>query len=254
MNFDIKYKDVLDYALAMQDINDIALPIATQYTLNDVVEDVKRNTLDITTNKMFDIKRKTFFRANSGFKKHNAKEFGYNINKLSAEVGITKSTKPHDKATEQVGNQQTAKNIDRSINPLGTKPLTKSVINLLEQKPLIYDSSINYRATTKRTVYLSRIFQANSENRGLIMSNGKRGTLYQIKSIKERNPTKRNPNQYKITKKPIASYIKDGQVKLKKKNSFLLDAMEMSANNVQKFFIKNAQIQFQRAAKRRGLK
>ena len=86
------------------------------------------------------------------------------------------------------------------------------------------------------------------------MSNGRRGTLYQIKSITERRPTKSNKNQFKINRKAIASFIKDGEVKLTKKRPFLNAAMEMSANNVQSFFIKNAQIQFQRAAKRRGLK
>lgn len=262
--FDIQFDNVIDYVLALQDINDVALPFAAQSALNDVVFNAKRQSLNKVTNQMFNINKKTFFRANSDIKKNKAKDFGYNLNKISSEFGIVKSKNKFDKATEQVGNQQTAKKIDRSINPLGKvsksgtltkKPLSAADVDILKEKPLIYDSSINYRNVRGNRVWLSRAFQAMREKRGFIASNGKKGTLYKINSIKKRKPTKRNAHQFKISKTPLASYVKNGAVKLKTKHPFLKSSVDLSAKNMlESAFAKSANYQFKLAMKRRGIK
>lgn len=245
--FYIQTKELTDLTLKLQQINDVALAFAVQNTLNRVARDVKVNSLQQTTNRLFTIRKRTFFKANSGFKTYKAKQFGYNINRLKSEVGIIKSRKPNEKATEQVGHQQTAKKIKRSINPLGDKTQTKSNINILSKKPEVYDS----QKDTGEFVYLRKIQTAKRRNSGIIFSKGGRGALHKVNKITKRRPTKRNPNKFIIKTTPIASYIKHGQVKLRKERPFLNDAVKLSTNKLmEQIFIEEANKQIERAMRR----
>lgn len=240
--FDIKAEGMVDLALLLQQINDVALPFAMQNTLNDIARDVKTKALTKSANAHFSVRRPTFFRANSGYKSYKAKDFGYNINRLRAEVGMTEAKKAYDKATEQIGSQETASPIKRSINPLGEKPLTSVDIDILSKKPEIYDSSIN----TGEHAYFRAVQRAQSRGSGVIFARGGRGTLRKVNSIKKRKPTKADPRKYIIKTTPIASYLKGGFVKLSTRRPFLTGAVAMSMGNVQSIFEKNARKQFER--------
>ena len=250
--FNIKADNIIDYTLALQKINAVSLPIAVQNTLNAVTRDVKKRTLNKSTNRHFDIKRKSFFKANSGFKTFGAKQKGYNINRLESFVGITKGKKANEKATTQVGHQQTAKRIKRSVNPLGDKPQSKANIEILSKKPVIYDSTQSYPEGNS-IAYLRRAQKAKRSNTGFLIKgkNGK-GAVNKVVSVRTRKPTKRDPRKMIVNVKPIASYIPDGYVKLKTPRPFLNDAVKMSAHDImEKTFIKEAEKQFELAIKRR---
>ena len=244
-DFFIKTDDLVNLTLALQNINDVALPFAVQNTLNRVARDVKINTLTDTTSKHFKLKKKAFFKANSGFKSHKAKEVNYNINRLKAEVGIIEARKPFDKATEQVGHQETAKPIDRSINPLGSKPKSKGIIDILSKKPEIYEAGNSDK-------FIQTIGRAKRRGSGVIFKKGNRGTLRKINTFKRRKPTKRNPFRYLIKTTPVASYIKGGEVKLTKRRPFLTEAVEKSMNSkLEKIFKEQAEDQVKRALQRK---
>lgn len=252
MSFSIKSDQLIDLTLSLQRINDIALPFAVQGALNAAARDVKKRTLAIVTNKMFDVKKRTFFKANSAFKSFKARDVGYNINRLKAEVGITKGTRPKEKATEQVGSQQTAKNIKRSVNPLGTKPITKSIIDILSKKPIIYDYT--KEGGFKPEKFFRAMGRAKQKGAPFLRMNSSkgRGTLHKVKSMRRFKAGKRK-GRIKYVLQPIASYIRGGEVKLKKRKPFLNKASEKSMNDVlEKAFIKEAKIQSERAMKRRG--
>jgi hypothetical protein len=245
---DIKSDELIDYTLKLQKINDVALPIAAQNTLNSVVVGVKFKYLDETTNKMFTIRKRTFFKANSRFTKHKAKEFGYNINRLNAQVGIIKSKKANEKATEQVGNQQTATNIKRSINPLSKKPVRKNVIDVLNKKPEIYSYSDEGGFNPKS--YYKKAGRAKKRNAPFIVANRGRG---RVNMIKKMNRFKSGKRKGRINMKMLAigSYIKDGEVKLTKRKPFLNRAAEIAMNNMlEKEFMKEADRQFKRVMKK----
>jgi hypothetical protein len=244
--FDIKAEGVIDLALLLQRINDVALPFAMQNTLNEVARDTKMRNLAKSVNAEFRMRKSSFFRANSGYKAYKAKDFGYNINRLKSEVGIVGAKKAYDKATSQVGNQETATPIKRSINPLGEKPQTSSNIDILSKKPEIYDSS---KANNEPFAYLRAIQRAKSRKAGVIFAKYGRGTLRRVDRIERRKPTKANPYKYRIKTTPIASYIKDGFVSLVKERPFLTNAVNLSLQNVQAIFEKNAQKQFERLRK-----
>lgn len=244
----IKSDDLIDYTLKLQKINDVALPIAAQNTLNSVVVGVKFKYLNETTNKMFNIKKRTFFKANSRFTKNKAKQFGYNINRLNAQVGIVKSRKPNEKATEQVGNQQTATNIKRSINPLSKKPVRKNVIDVLNKKPEIY--SFSDEGGFNAANYYRKAGRAKKRNAPFIVANRGRGRVNMIKGMTRFKAGKRK-GRLNLKMLAIASYIKDGEVKLTKKKPFLNKATEIAMNNMlEKEFIKEANKQFKRVMKK----
>lgn len=246
MNFYIKTEEITDLALRLQKINDVALPFAVQNTLNEIAGTVKINTLQKSAAKEFDVQRPTFFKANSGYKAYKAKDFNYNLNKIKSQVGMTAANKAHDKATEQIGSQETATPIKRSINPLGSKPQTKSVIDILSKKPEIYDSSSGSNPVT----FLRTLQRAKSRGSGVIFAKGNRGALRQIKRFDRRKPTKGNPRKYTIETKPIASYIKSGYVKLNVKRPFLTNAIVTALMDVQTVFEEKAKYQIERAMKK----
>lgn len=249
-DFSITSNELIDFTLSLQKINDVALPFAVQEALNETVKDVKKRTLAETTNSMFDVKRKGFFKANSGFQSFNAKQFGYNINKMHADVGITKNQKPNETATEQVGNQQTATPIKRSINPLGNKPKSTDTINILSKKPEFYDSSQNY-SEGNGLHFLRTVQKAKRRGAGIVIHNGRKGVLNKIGPIRQRKPTKADPRKYTSKLTPIASYLKDGSVKLTKHAPFLNNAAEQSVKQVMnENFIKAAERQIERAMKK----
>ena len=251
MSFNIKADSIIDFTLGLQRINDIALSVAVQNTLNSVVRDTKKRTLNISTNKEFDVKKKSFFKANSGFKTYNAKQHGYKINNLVAYVGVTKGKNSKETATEQVGNQQTAKRIKRSVNPLGEKPKSKSVIDVLSKKPVVYDSSKSYPEGNS-IAYIRKSQKALRNKRGLLVTNGNMGALNKVRSIKKLKKPNKDGRKMLINLKPIASYIKSGHVKLKTRRPFLNNAVIQSSKELmEQVFVKEAEKQFEKALKRR---
>jgi len=244
MSFSIKSEGLIEYTLALQKINDISLPIAVQEALNEVAKDVKKRTLMKSANQEFDIDKKTFFTANSGYKPYKAKQFNYNINKMHADVGMLKGTKANEKATEQIGNQQTATPIQRGVNPLGNKPQTKAVIDVLSKKPEIMTWNESDR---EKTVYNYIRGAVRAKQRGaalVIKKTGATGKVMRIKKFEKRKPTSDNPKKSTIEMDNIASYHKGGSVKLRKPRPFLNNAATTSTDEMlEKAFIKAAEKQ-----------
>jgi hypothetical protein len=251
-DFSIKDKELIDYTLGLQRINDVSLAFAIQDTLNAVVRDTKKRTLAQVTNQMFDVKRKNFFKANSGFKQYKAKQFNYNINKLKASISILKSTKPNEKATEQLANQPTASPIKRKINPAGDKPQPKSIINILTKKPEFYDAAKTYPEGNS-FAFTNKARRAKSRGAGFIVARNGKGYINRVVSIKKRKPTRADKRKMVIKMKAIGSYNKNGQVKLKKPAPFLTTARDKSVKEIMNNeFVKNAEKQMEMAIKRKN--
>jgi hypothetical protein len=265
--FDIKDNELIYYTLSLQKINDVALPIAVQNTLNAMTRDVKTKTLMQSVNKEFDVKKPNFFKANSGYTREKAKDSGYNINKMKSEVGITKGKQANEKATEQLPHQQTGKDIDRSINPLTglttnvaefengkfdtssskrmPKTLPKSLVDVLSKKPEIYDSS-----GFEFSKYVRKVGRAKRRGAAFISKAGGRGGVYRVKSMKRfKSGKKKGRINFKMDN--IASYERGGKVKLRKLHPFLGNAAIATANKeLFREFKKQAQYQIDRAFKR----
>jgi len=261
-DFSITSKPLINYTLSLQTINDVALPFAMQNALNEVAKDVKKRTLAQTTNKMFDIKRKNFFKANSAFKPYKAKQFNYNINKMHADVGITKGTKPNENSTEQVGKQQTTGAIKRSFNPLGKKPQRKKVIDIMNKRPEIVEDRQSLSEWSNAADHNKAMFQyirgaarAKRRGAGLLLKSGSSkntGTLMRVRSFRTRKPTKNNHRKAIIKMNQIASYRKGGKVKLNKRAPFLnRSAIKSTREKLQSEFQKAAEKQVELAFKRK---
>jgi hypothetical protein len=243
MSFNIKSEELIDYTLALQKVSSVALPFAVQNAFNDVVKNVKEKTLEQSTSEMFDVQKKNFFKANSGYEAHKPKDFNYNLNKLKAGAGIIKSNKPNEKATEQLESHESNQTIDRSINPLGNRPQTTRVIDILSKKPeiIVYSESnpdSNYH-------YIRGAARARKRNASLVITNSKGvGHVYEVRKFKSRKPTKKDPRNSIIKLKTLATYHHDGTVQIRRRSMFMPNALNRSANAILKdSFIKNANIQ-----------
>lgn len=252
-DFSIKSKELINFTLGLQRINDIALPLSVQNSLNSVVRDTKQRTLDQVTNQMFDVNKKTFFKTHSAYKPYKAKQFNYNINKLKADVMITKGKNPKEKAAEQVAHQPTAKPIKRGINPLGNKPQKKAIIDILSKKPEFVEDREKLRDGGRPVYnYIRAASRARRRKAPLVLlsSSGLTGSVNRVKTFRKRRPTKNNPNKSIIKMENIASYHKGGEVKLTKKYKFLDESLEKSAQEtLSKKFVEEAEKQFERILK-----
>jgi len=249
-HFFVKSDQLLNYTLSLQKINSVALPFAVQNTLNAVSKDVKKRTLKKLTEQQFDIKKRTFFTANSAFKPYKAKQFNYNINRIKSEVGITKGKKANEKATKQVGYQQTATPIKRSVNPLGDKPQTKAIIDVLSKKPEIYQ---NESGGFNPGVYYNKVARAKKRNAPFLFKNssGTKGSIGRVRKF-QRRKTGKEKGRLNIDIQPLASYKKSGYVRLRKKKPFLNEAAKKSMIDIlDKEFVKEVEKQVERAMKRR---
>lgn len=248
--FKIDSTELIDYTLSLQKINDVALPMTTQNMLNAVAKDVKVRTLKKSTDQQFDVKKPNFFKSNSAYKPYRANQFGYNINKMKSEVGITKGVKANETATEQLGRQERPGNIKRGINPMGDKPQRKGVIDLLKKKPEFYDSAKTYPEGNS-VAYIRKAQRAKRQGRPLVVSKNNKGYVNKVMVAKKRRPTRSNPRSMTIRVKAIASYNKGGSVKITKQRPFLTNAVQMSTKEkMNSEFIKAAEKQFARALKR----
>jgi len=286
-NFSIKSEGLIDYTLSLQKINNVALPFAVQEALNETVKDTKKRTLAETTNKMFDVKRKGFFKANSGFKPYKAKEFDYNINKMHADVGMIKGSKPNEQATEQVGHQQTASPIKRSINPLGNKPQSNNVIDVLSKKPEFFQWNATATSDENRNDSIYRFIRGAARSKKanrpfvILSSSSGSGTVYMVdrfeknsnylgkRKIYNDKKTRARHKEGVFIKKGaegleitdnrvhlinmvnVASYRKGGHLTLNKKAPFIFEAAAKAVKEgMNENFIKAAEKQIQKAWKR----
>lgn len=248
--FKIDSTELIDYTLRLQKINDVALPMTTQNMLNNVAKDVKIRTLKKSVDQQFNVKRPNFFKSNSAYKPYRANQFGYNINKMKSEVGMTEGKDSKETATEQVGKQERPGGIKRGINPIGDKPQPKGVIDILKKKPEIVDWSDSNREKSINS-YMRGASRAKRRGAGLVIRSGSGGSMYRVRTFKKRKPTKKNPNRFTIELKQIASYRKGGTVKITKQRPFLTNAVNMSMKEkMNSEFIKAAERQFARALKR----
>jgi hypothetical protein len=247
MSFNIKSEELIDYTLALQKISTVALPFAVQNSFNDVVKDVKKKTLEQSTGEMFDVQKKNFFKANSGYEAHSPKDFNYNINKLKAGAGIIKSNKPNEKATEQLESHESNKTIKRSINPLGNRPQTTRVIDILSKKPEVVEYSESN--PNSNYTYIRGAARASKRNASLVITNANGvGHVYEVRKFNKRKPTKKDNRSAIIKLKTLATYHKDGTVQIRKRSLFMNNALMKSIDSTLiNSFISNAEKQINKA-------
>ncbi len=248
--FNINNNAVVAHTNRLEKLHKSALPLAIRGTLNNAAFDVKQTTMPKSAINSFKSRKKNFFKANS--RVDQAK--GFNVKSMSAIVGFTsgklkggsnfavkdleqqerggiikgKTFIPNRTGKEKIGN------INRTV-PKKAQPKEvfggKKVIRLQNVRGVNWGQraiKASFRAGIGGFVKTSR--------------KGKRGVIWQVKSIKR---VKKGSGNSSFKRKDVLYQTKTGKISVKRKG-FMSKASSESANKLSDFFKKQAEMQIQR--------
>lgn len=217
-------KDVFKLADALKDMHRSALPNVVRFTLNDLAFNVKKNTLQQSSQKFFINRTKTFFKANSGVQKAK----GYDINTMVAEVGMTKKTK----ASKNLKFQEKGGTIpDRAFIPMVTSRTGKNIKKRIPKRNQLSNIDL-IRANKTRGNRKQRLIRSAFKGKQLKKDVLFEGVVYNVKTAIK---LKRS---IRIKLLPLYSYKRGRSAKVKK-SPFMSTAGMKSAQRTDEFFKKN---------------
>ena len=212
-----------------------AFPVAVRGTLNKAAFDIKTNTMPQSAERTFVNRRKNFFKATSRVDMAQ----GFNLSSMKSTVGF-------------IGNGQAVKDLEeqeyggtikgRSFIPTdeartgGSKAKAVRPVNRLSRVKNIVNSN-TISGKSKKQKFLRAAIQANKG--GFVLGNGRTKMLYRIISIKKIK------GRTIIKKQAIYSYEKGRNVSVSA-TGFMKSASLKSANDLDKFYIQEAERQFKK--------
>lgn len=227
-----------------------ALPVAVRSALNSAAFDVKQNTMLKSARSRFINRTETFFKANSAVDMAT----GFNIKTMAATVGFTSShlrigsTNFSVKDLEQ---QEYSGDIKgKTFIPLDTarsgghtslvRPANR--LTTIKQKTNNFQSVINANKIfgSKRGAFVKAAFKAGSG--GYVFGNAAKEILWRIDAVIK------NKYGIKISKTALYSVRKGRSVGVKE-TGFMRWASLQSANKLEDYFIKAAQLQIDKMIK-----
>jgi hypothetical protein len=234
---DVNMDDVVVFSNKLEKLNKTAFPNAVKTALNSAAFKVKKETLLAEASKTFEKRQPNFFRANSRVKMVS----GMNVNNMESMVGMI-DLKGNNHAVKDLEQQEHGGRIGgKSFIPLKTARTSKKYEKRVSKKNRIgtirnvVDSrSVPGRSTKQK--FVRSIHSAG--NGGHVLHNG---ILWRVEStVRKRN------GMFKI--KPLYSYKRGRSISVKATH-FMEKATMASAKDMDKFFIKAAKTQFNKALK-----
>ena len=227
--------EVVKYSNKLEKLHRSAFPIAIRGTLNNGAFDVKKNTMPVSAEKEFTIRRKNFFKANS--RVNMAK--GFNVRTMQAIIGFIGT----QQAVEDLEQQEHGGKIKgRAFIPLdvarggsNTRPVRPS--NRLTRITNIVNAR-KIRGKTKQQKFIKAVMTAGVG--GYVIGNFTPKILWKITGITKRG------TKTKIKKKPVYSYEKGRDVNVSATN-FMKKATLKTAKKLEGFYIKQAKKQIEKA-------
>lgn len=216
------------------------LPVVINQTLNNAAFDVKQKTMLESASGIFTIRQKNFFKASSKVQKSS----GFNINSMKSTVGF----QGPNPAVMDLVKQEHGGSLKRSMIANDDARVGKSGVgNVKKQNRISVIKKSNFvdarkvQGKNKNAKFVTAAYRAKKQggNNAYVLSAKKtssgRRNLYRItsiaSSIKGRNTT--------IKSVRVMSIKGNSTVKIKA-TRFMSKATHLSANKMERFFIKNA--------------
>jgi len=235
IGFNVNTEAVIGLTAKLERLNKSAFPSAGRSTLNDGAFKMKgKNILD-SAKKNMDVKNPTFFKRYTGVKKAN----GFNVNSMFSEVGFT------DKHAEKA---QKAVNYGMEANEVGGTD---------DSGLKYYPATRGSRRMVKRLMYFDknkvdddqsgntvrRAFRAKKKGKNFFINTSKGRALIKVKSI-----TKKANGRIKINSQLL---MMDRTVKKAKAKAthFVKEGAIITSKEMDNFYVKNAEYQFNRVLK-----
>jgi len=224
-------KNIVNFSHKLSKLHKSALPNTVRFTLTDLAKDVKTKTLLESSGEQFELRRPSFFKKFSRFNPAT----GFNINTMVSTVGMVKGSDSKSVASTQIGEQQTAGDVEnKSYLPTPNMRTSKGL-----KKKKYLDEIRKRPIKTNGKNYVKNWNKAKNSGRTLlVVKNGRGVVVMPTRKLKR----KKNNLQTKL----IATYEKNRSIDLKQKKPFLNNAMLKSGSKLESIYIKNANRQIQR--------
>ena len=217
VEININTREIVDFTDKLERIHRAALPNTVRNTLNDLAFDVKKNTLQSTTSRVFTKRRPAFFRAFSGVNKAT----GFNVKNMTSTVGML------DKgASKFMDTQEEGGTLKRSVIAMDNARISKSNKKLVSKGNYLKSKAkANIKGKNKRA-WMATV-KSNKKGDTFIYN----GTIFKIMS--------------KLKVKPLYSYKKSRVVNIKPTH-FMQKSALLSARQMSTIFAKHAKIQIKK--------
>lgn len=237
MQINVNSDAVVKFTNKLERLHRSAFPVVVRQTLNDAAYDMKKNSIESSTDKNFIKRKKTFFKKFSTVEQAQ----GFDIDNMKATVGF----KSGGQAIRDLEDQESGGTIpNRELIPMKGARVSKS-----ERKSIRANARI---ATVKNAVdarkfrgskgyqYHRAVYRAGKGGHVIAEYNGK-VILWRVNSLR------RSANDsHKLT--PLYSVEKGRKIHVNATH-FMREAQRMSAKKLEQFFIKRAKSRLERELK-----
>lgn len=263
MRLNINTDSVVRLTATLEKLHKSALPIAIRTSLNSAAFDVKQNTMPNEAGRAFIQRQKNFFKANSKVEQAQ----GFDISKMKSTVGFFENNLAN-KATnyavkeleeQEVGGTITNKSfIAMSAARRGGTGLVKKEFRLSQIEKKIINAkrvnSVNSRHRKQKLIRAAIKAREVNGNEAYVLGNPTNGTQTLFK-VQELWTGTRSANQTTASRKLMIKLIpiyrvKKGRAIQVKKTNFMQRASLGSAVKIENYYIKEAQKQISKYAKK----
>lgn len=242
MNIYTDTKAAREHTKALLSLKRSAFPSAIRNTLNDAAFDMKRKTIQQSTQKNFKVRNKTFFKKYSGVEKAQ----GFNVSNMRSLVGYNASDSKVRTAIENLQKQETGGVIDDGRRYL--KASRGGNLGRLVQRRNYYDKSKvvtgqnRGRGGTRKSKFVARMFRAQKENKPMFLNTMKGNYLAVVKSGGRR----KGGIKFRLEFLTMDRSIKSSKIKA---THFNKEAAEITRRKMNDFYVNNAEFQIKKAMK-----
>lgn len=244
IKFNVDTDAVIRYTNNLEKLSKSAFPVAVRGTLNSLAFDVKTKTMPRSALR-FKKREKNFFKVNSTVSKAK----GFNLKSMESKVGFT-DKRASNEAVKDLEKQEHGGNIGgRKYIPVNTARTSKSNRRKVSKKNRLGTIGIqnivradDMRGKTRGHRFILAVQKAGKG--GFVQSKLKGKDTTMVWRVNSLNKTK--AGRFKLT----AVYIVNDSKKVKIKGTgFMKKATAKTAKKADKFYIKEAERQFERALK-----
>lgn len=236
MRFDVNTDAVVRHTAKLERLSKTALPKAVRETLSKLALDVKKNTMPASAEKSFTVRQKNFFKGNSTV------DFarGNNINSMKSQVGFAYLKKGgNNKAVDELEQQEHGGEIeDRSLLPADGSRISKNKNKMVSKRNRLKGLNIVKVSSIKGNNEKQRFFKG-------VLKVGVGGYLQTRLSVVRVKSIRKLKKGFKFNLETVYLLNNSSSIKVDSTN-FMKNATEKTALKADSFFIKEAQIRFER--------
>ena len=245
-HFDINNDEVIKFTAKLEKLNKSAFPSAVRNTLNRAAFETKKQ-VPIVASQKFTTRQKTFFKRFSVVDKAS----GFDVNSMVATTGIDASK--HVELAENLEAQETGGMVKgKKLIPHDNSRVSRSQSKRVSSKNYLNKVKVHnatkayksHRGTRNSKFVASVMSTAKRGKKYMMLTNKGKGMVYELTSVSM--SVKRRKLNFKVKK---LYSVRDTKTHSVKRSNFMRDSASIASRDINKFYVENAEFQFNKALK-----